>query len=223
MMAIVSGLVCILAGVVRLGFVTELLSKPIRYGYMNGIALTVLISQLPKLFGFSIESDGPLRDYRAIAQAILAGKVNWTAFAVGAARSAVILLLKGSKRIPGILIAVVGATVVVGAFDLAATRRACRCSASAAAGPAWLRDAWISCADIVPVVIGGCAVALVSFADTSVLSRTYAAQTGRMSTRTRKWSGWAPPTSPPGSSRASRSAAVRRARPSRRPRAPGRS
>ena len=49
MMAIVSGTVCILAGLARLGFVTELLSKPIRYGYMNGIALTVLISQLPKL------------------------------------------------------------------------------------------------------------------------------------------------------------------------------
>ena len=67
MMAIVSGTVCILAGVARLGFVTELLSKPIRYGYMNGIALTVLISQLPKLFGFSIESDGPLRNLWAIA------------------------------------------------------------------------------------------------------------------------------------------------------------
>jgi MFS superfamily sulfate permease-like transporter len=49
MMAIVSGIVCILPGIARLGFVTELLSKPIRYGYMNGIALTVLISQLPKL------------------------------------------------------------------------------------------------------------------------------------------------------------------------------
>ena len=60
MMAIVSGMVCILAGIARLGFVTELLSKPIRYGYMNGIAFTILISQLPKLFGFSIESDGPL-------------------------------------------------------------------------------------------------------------------------------------------------------------------
>ena len=51
-MAIVAGGVCILAGLARLGFVTELLSKPIRYGYMNGIALTVLISQLPKLLGF---------------------------------------------------------------------------------------------------------------------------------------------------------------------------
>ena len=61
-MAIVSGLVCILAGVARLGFITELLSKPIRYGYMNGIALTVLLSQTPKLLGFSIETGGPGRD-----------------------------------------------------------------------------------------------------------------------------------------------------------------
>src|SRR6478752_4201833 len=73
MMAIVSGAVCILAGVARLGFVTELLSKPIRYGYMNGIALTVLISQLPKLFGFSIEADGPMRTLLAIAAAIMDG------------------------------------------------------------------------------------------------------------------------------------------------------
>ncbi len=61
MMAVASGLVCILSGAARLGFVTELLSKPIRYGYMNGIALTVLVSQLPKFFGFSVEADGPLR------------------------------------------------------------------------------------------------------------------------------------------------------------------
>ena len=101
MMAVVSGLVCILAGVARLGFITELLSKPIRYGYMNGIALTVLISQLPKLFGFSIESDGPLRNLWAVATAVLEGRTNWTAFMVGAGTLAVILLLKGSKRCAG--------------------------------------------------------------------------------------------------------------------------
>src|ERR1700744_3824914 len=118
MMAMVSGTVCILAGIARLGFVTELLSKPIRYGYMNGIALTVLISQLPKLFGFSIESEGPLRDLWAIAGAIHGGKANWVAFAVGFGTLIVILLLKDNKRLPGILIAVVGATAVVAALDL---------------------------------------------------------------------------------------------------------
>src|SRR5262244_3538853 len=97
MMAVISGIVCILAGLARLGFVTELLSKPIRYGYMNGIALTVLISQLPKLFGFSIEGEGPLRNLWAIADAILDGKTNWAALAVGTATLATILLLKNNK------------------------------------------------------------------------------------------------------------------------------
>ena len=118
MMAVVSGLVCILVGLMRLGFVTELLSKPIRYGYMNGIALTVLISQLPKLFGFSIDSGGPLRDLVTITRSILDGQANWTAFAIGAGTLAAILLLKPWKRIPGILIAVVAATIVVGVLGL---------------------------------------------------------------------------------------------------------
>ena len=84
MMAVVAGLILILSGVLRLGFVTELLSKPIRYGYMNGIALTVIVSQLPKLFQVSIESTGPLYDLLGIAKSVLNGKANWTAFAIGA-------------------------------------------------------------------------------------------------------------------------------------------
>jgi len=177
LMAIVSGAVCILAGVARLGFITELLSKPIRYGYMNGIALTVLISQLPKLFGFSVEGDGPLRKSWAITEAILNGKANWTAFAVGAGTLALILLLKHNKRVPGILIAVVGATAIVGAFDLAARAHVSVLGSLPQGLPAFAFPQ-ISQSDIVPVVIGGLAVALVSFADTSVLSRAYAARTG---------------------------------------------
>jgi high affinity sulfate transporter 1 len=176
MMAIVSGAVCILAGIARLGFITELLSKPIRYGYMNGIALTVLISQLPKLFGFSIESDGPLRNIWAIASAVMEGKVNLAAFTVGGLTLAVILLLKRWPRLPGILIAVVGATVAVGVLDLA-TRAGVKVLGSLPQGLPGFAIPWITRADIVPVLIGGCAVALVSFADTSVLSRVYAART----------------------------------------------
>ena len=178
MMAVVSGIICILAGVARLGFITELLSKPIRYGYMNGIALTVLISQLPKLFGFSIESDGPLRNLWAIAEAVVDGKTNWIALAIGAGSLAVILLLKNSKRIPGILVAVVGATVVVGAFDLAA-RAGLSVLGPLPQGLPAFKIPLISPNDVVPVLIGGIAVALVSFADTSVLSRAYAARTRR--------------------------------------------
>ena len=177
MMAVVSGIVCIAAGAARLGFVTELLSKPIRYGYMNGIALTVLISQIPKLFGFSIDGDGPLSKVWAIAEAVLGGRANWTAFAVGAGTLAVILLLKNSKRVPGILIAVVGATAIVAVLDLA-VRAGVSVLGPLPQGLPAFKVPWISYSDIVPVLIGGCAVALVSFADTSVLSRAYAARTG---------------------------------------------
>src|SRR6516162_1914387 len=176
-MAIVSGAVCILAGFARLGFVTELLSKPIRYGYMNGIALTVLISQLPKFFGFKVDDTGPLRESWAIVQAILDGNPNWTAFAVGVGTLAVILLLKSNKRVPGILVAVVGATLVVGLLNLA-TRAGVSVLGPLPQGLPAFAIPWIGYSDIVPVLIGGGAVALVSFADTSVLSRAYAARTG---------------------------------------------
>jgi len=177
MMAIVSGTVCILAGIARLGFVTELLSKPIRYGYMNGIALTVLISQLPKLFGFSIESEGPLRSLWAIARAVFSGKINLAAFAIGLGTLLTILLLKNNKRVPGILIAVVGATAVVSVLDLGA-RYGVATLGQLPKGLPGFTIPWISYGDIVPVLIGGCAIALVSFADTSVLSRAYAARLG---------------------------------------------
>ncbi|WP_441241755.1 SulP family inorganic anion transporter [Tardiphaga sp. 768_D3_N2_1] len=176
MMAIVSGTVCILAGIARLGFVTELLSKPIRYGYMNGIALTVLISQLPKLFGFSIESDGPLRNLWAIASAILEGRTNLVALAIGLGTLTVILLLKNHKWLPGILVAVVAATAVVGALNLA--RYGVQVLGPLPQGLPGFAVPLIGYSDILPVLIGGTAIALVSFADTSVLSRSYAARLG---------------------------------------------
>lgn len=176
-MAIVSGVICILAGVLKLGFITELLSKPIRYGYMNGIALTVMISQLPKLLGFSIDAEGPLRSLWAILVAIAADEINWIAFAVGAGVLAIILALKGSKLLPGVLIAVISATLVVGLFDLSS--QGVKVLGSLPEGLPAFTIPWIGWADLGPVLVGGAAVALVSFADTSVLSRAYAARLGR--------------------------------------------
>ncbi|MDO8654088.1 MAG: SulP family inorganic anion transporter [Undibacterium sp.] len=177
MMALISGAICILAGVARLGFVTELLSKPIRYGYMNGIALTVLISQLPALFGFTIDADGLWHKMGGFIQAVLNGKINWTAFALGSATLAAIFLLKRSKRLPGILIAVVVATVTVSMFDLA-TRAGVAVLGALPQGLPAFSFPLIRSDDMLAVLFGGFAVALVSFADTSVLSRTYAARKG---------------------------------------------
>ena len=106
---------------------------------------------------------------------MLGGQTNWSTFLVGAGTLAVILLLKRNKRVPGILIAVVGATIVVGALDLAATAGVSVLGSLPQGLPAF-DIPWITYADIGPVLIGGLAVALVSFADTSVLSRSYAAR-----------------------------------------------
>src|SRR5262245_3592335 len=174
-MAIVSGIVCVAAGLSRLGFITELLSKPIRYGYMNGIAVTILLAQIPKLLGFSASADGPLRQVWAIGEKVSDGSTNATALAVGGSALVLILVLKRRPRIPGMLVAVTAATVVVASVDLASR------TGSSVLGPL-PRGLPMPNFPLVPVdslssiVTGGLAVALVAFADTSVLSRTYAAR-----------------------------------------------
>jgi len=175
MMAIVSGVVCIAAGLGRIGFITELLSKPIRYGYMNGIALTVILSQIPKLLGFSAKADGPLRQTWVIGQKVMGGSTNTAAMLVGGGTLVLILVLKRWPRVPGMLVAVAAATIVVAAFDLAAGT-GISVVGSLPQGLPSPRLPLVSIDSLVQVVTGGLAVALVSFADTSVLSRTYAAR-----------------------------------------------
>jgi high affinity sulfate transporter 1 len=175
MMAIVSGVVCIGAGLARLGFVTELLSKPIRYGYMNGIALTVLLSQIPKLLGFKVDTEGPARQAWAIVQQVLAGRANGVTVAIGVGALALIMLLKRLPRVPGILIAVVAATVIVAALDLG-TRAGVSVLGALPQGLPRFALPLIGWDDWGAVLTGGVTVALVSFADTSVLSRAYAAR-----------------------------------------------
>lgn len=175
MMAIVSGAVCMAAGLARLGFITELLSKPIRYGYMNGIALTILLSQIPKLLGFSVKADGPLRQVLGIVDKISAGSTNIAALAIGGSALALILVLKRWPRVPGLLIAVAAATVVVAVFDLA-SRTGISVVGPLPQGLPAPRLPLVPLESLGSIVTGGIAVALVSFADTSVLSRTYAAR-----------------------------------------------
>lgn len=177
-MALVSGAACIIAGIARLGFITELLSKPIRYGFMNGIAFAVLISQLPKLFGFSIESTGPLRDLWAIGSGVMAGKANLASTLLGIGTLAAILVLKAHKRMGAILIAMIAAILITDWFDMS-QHFGVRVLGLVPQGLPVFSIPWIRSADVVAVVEGGLAVALVSFTDTSVLSRTFAARSGR--------------------------------------------
>jgi len=174
MLAVFTGLLCILAGLLRLGFITELLSKPIRYGYMNGIALTVLVGQLPKLFGFSAEGDNVLAEAIYFIQALLAGMANWVTLLVGASTLLFILL---TRRFPGVLVAVVGATLATGIFDLANLAGVSVLGGLPQGLPSFTIP-WVRLQDLDELLVGAIAIAVVSFADTSVLSRTLAARSG---------------------------------------------
>jgi high affinity sulfate transporter 1 len=177
MMALAVGLVCVAAGLARLGFFTDLLSKPIRYGYMNGIAIVVLISQTPKLFGFSVEGGTPPERAIDFVRGLLAGKAHLPTLAIGASALALILVLKRWPRAPGMLLAVIAATSAVGLLGL--DRHGVAVLGPLPQGlPALVWPA-IGAPDLVPIATGALAVALVAFADTSVLSRTYALRGGQ--------------------------------------------
>jgi MFS superfamily sulfate permease-like transporter len=142
---------------------------------MNGIALTVLLSQVPKLFGFSVTANGPLRQAWGIVEKVRAGSTNVVALAIGVSTLALILLLKRWTRVPGILVGVTAATVVVAAFGHT-TRTGVSVLGSLPRGLPAPRLPFVHVDDLTSILMGGLAVALVSFADTSVLSRAYAAR-----------------------------------------------
>ena len=210
MLSIITGIICVAAGVLKFGFITDLLSKPVRYGYVNGIALTVIVGQLPKLFGFSIDASGLIDETRAFVRGLRDGETNVTALLIGAASLAAIL---GCKRwlpkVPGVLVAVVGATAIVGAFGLAEApssplsasfRRGCRPSRSRPSRHLTSVRSWPerSASRSSPLPTRACSLAPLPC---EVVTRW---------TQTRNWSRWARPTPRRVSSRGSRSAAAPR-------------
>jgi high affinity sulfate transporter 1 len=178
LLSILTGAICVAAGLARFGFITDLLSKPVRYGYMNGIALVVIVSQLPKLFGFSVDAEGVIEGGREFLRGVADDQTHVTALAIGLLGIAVILACKRwAPRVPGVLVCVVGATVVVGIFELA-DRRDLPVVGELPRGLPSFSVPDVAVGDLGHLALGAVGVALVSFADTSVLSRTFAVRHG---------------------------------------------
>ncbi len=176
-MSVIAGLVCVTAGLFHLGIITELLSRPIRIGYLNGIAVVIFVSQLPKALGFSVDADGTIAELIATLQGVLNGDVLAAALAVSASSVAVILgLNRISRKIPGVMIAAVGSIAAVSLFDL--TARGVATVGDIPFGLPPFTFPGVSL-DVIPALIGGAiAVTLVSFADTGALSTATALQSG---------------------------------------------
>jgi high affinity sulfate transporter 1 len=174
-LAVLTGLVILVAGVARLGFVTELLSRPVQLGYLYGIAVTILVGQLPRLCGFSIEARGLLTEARDVVRGVADGRVNRAALAVGLTGIVVILVLRRLwPKVPGVMVAVVVGIAAVALLDLEA-------EGVQVVGvlPGGLPTPALPSFDpaaLGALFSGALGIALVAVADTTVLSQSLAAQ-----------------------------------------------
>src|SRR6201989_2506191 len=105
MLAIIVAAIMIAGAVAKLGFVAHLISKPTMIGYMNGLALTILVGQLPKLFGFKVEAEGLIRETADFVKGLANGEAVAAAAAVGICGIALILTLqRWLPKLPAVLI-----------------------------------------------------------------------------------------------------------------------
>ena len=178
MLALLVGGFMALGGVFRLGFVADLLSKPTMIGYMNGLAITILVGQLPKLFGFSTDADGLRAEAKAFVNGVADGKTVGAALAVGLFGLAVILVLERSlPKIPAILVAVVASIIATTVFDLEQHGVSLVGTLPEGFPPLTLPDIKLS---DVPLLIGGAlGIALVALADTISTASAFADRTGQ--------------------------------------------
>ncbi len=176
LLAILMGAFLVLGSVFRLGFVTDLLSKPIRIGYLNGLALVVIVGQLPGLLGFSVDADDLVGDARGVLSAIRDGAVDPISAAIGFGSIAVILVLRAvHSRVPGVLVAVGGSMLLVAAAGWSDEIPVVGSLPSGLPAPALGGLTWSDVGSLLGPALG---VSLIAFADTGVMSRSMAARRG---------------------------------------------
>jgi high affinity sulfate transporter 1 len=169
--------VMVVAGLAKFGFVADLLSKPTQIGYMNGLALTIIVGQLPKLLGFSVDADGLVAEARAFVSGLAQGEANATAAVLGIGSLAGILLLNRLlPKLPSVLIVVVLAALAVNAFDLESHGVGTIGVLPQGFPPFTLPRVGLS--DVPPLFIGAIAIAVVALADTMSTASSFAARRG---------------------------------------------
>ncbi|MDF2739405.1 MAG: transporter [Actinomycetia bacterium] len=178
MLALLVGVMTVLAGVAKLGFVADLLSKPTQIGYMNGLALTILVGQLPKLFGFSVDADGFIPEAVGFADGVASGDAVAAALAVGLLG---LVLIAGLQRLvpkfPAVLVAVVVSILVANAFNLADHGVSLVGPLPQGFPPFTLPS--VQWSDMALLVGGAVGIAVVSLTDTISTSSAFAARAGQ--------------------------------------------
>ena len=178
MLALIVGGITVLGGVFKLGFIADLLSKPTMIGYMNGLAVTILIGQLPKLFGFSIDADGFIAETRGFFNGVRNGETVTAALAIGLFGIALIVVLgRFLPKLPGILAAVVLSIVAARIFQLDA--HGVKLVGTLPQGFPPLTIPSVSLSDLSVLVAGALGIVIVTLADTIATASAFATRTGQ--------------------------------------------
>jgi high affinity sulfate transporter 1 len=175
MLALFVGAIEIGLGVAKLGFVADLLSQEVQVGYMNGLAITIVVGQLPKLFGFSTDADGFVEEVTEFVSNL--DETNATTLVLGLATLAVLLVLPLlTKRVPAVLVAVIGATAAVSLLDL--TSDGVDVVGTLPQGLPVPAVPWTQLSDVPPLLAAAVGIVFVSLADTIATSTSFAARRG---------------------------------------------
>lgn len=176
-LAVMVGLLMTVAGLATFGFVADLFSRPTQIGYLNGLALTIVVGQLPKLCGFSVDADGLIAEAVAFAEGLLDGAAQTGATVIGVGALAGILVLnRVLPKVPAVLLAVAVTSVLVNLLDLEAEGVAVIGVLPQGFPPFTIPTAgW---GDLPLLFVGALAISVVALTDTMSTSSAFAARRG---------------------------------------------
>jgi high affinity sulfate transporter 1 len=172
LLALLVGGFLLVGGIARLGFLTDLLSKPVRVGYLAGIVVVVIVQQMPVLLGYRAVGDGFFGEVTGLVTGLPDARPS-TALVGIACLVTILALRRLAPRVPGVLVAVAGATLLTVVFGLDVQPIGPVPGGLPPFGLPPPGDvAWGT------LTLSALAIALIAFADTSVLSRSYATKLG---------------------------------------------
>jgi high affinity sulfate transporter 1 len=170
-----TGLLCIAGGIAGFGVIADFLSRPILTGYLNGIALSIIVGQLATLFGFEVPSSGFFRTLAAVVSRL--GETHVATFAVGLLLFVLLRFLRHrSPKMPAPLIA---AALGIGmVYALGLERQGVAVVGAVPAGFPSPRMPSIGTSELWPLIVGACGIVLVSFCSMMTTARGFAAKNG---------------------------------------------
>lgn len=175
MLAVIVAVIEIGLGIARLGFVADLLSSEVQIGYMNGLALVIIVGQLPKLFGFSTDAEGFGEEIKAFVLGL--HDTVGASLVLGLGVLAILLVLPRFTRVvPAVLVGIVVATVVSALLDLHA--HGVSTVGALPKGVPTPSVPWTKFADVGPLMVAALGITLVSLADTIATSSSFGARRG---------------------------------------------